>query len=139
MKKFVAIFSLIFIFAGQLVLAADNCATGGPNNDCYGLETSAPEDLLDSPSGGVAEIAGTLIGQVLAFVGVIFFGLVLYGGFKWMTAQGNVKQTEEARDIIVRAAIGLIIIFSAYAITSFIGDVAQNPEGTTTSATPSGT
>lgn len=125
MKKLIAIFSLIFIFAGQAVLAGPGCSPTNPKACSYGLEASAPDSIRGTTD--IPTLAGTLIGQVLAFVGVIFFALVLYGGFKWMNAKGNAKETEEARDIIVRAVIGLIIIFSAYAITSFIGGVAQNP------------
>ncbi|MEI8360566.1 MAG: hypothetical protein WCG01_00300 [bacterium] len=126
MKKIILLFSFIYILSGQVVLAVD-CVG---DKACYGLDASAP---ASSPIRGketdISVLAGTLIGQVLAFVGVIFFALILYGGFKWMTAQGNAKQAEEARDIMVRAALGLIIIFSAYAITAFIGDMAQNPGG----------
>jgi len=60
------------------------------------------------------------IAIILGLVGVIFLALIIYGGFLWMTAAGNEKQVETAKNIISRAAIGLIIIVLAYAITFFI-------------------
>jgi cytochrome bd-type quinol oxidase subunit 2 len=121
-KNLIILFSSIFALSSKVVLAADY--SGLVNK---GLDDTATEAKLQTTNTDVSAIAGQLIGQVLAFVGVIFFGLVVYGGFKWMTAQGNAKQADEARDTMVRAAIGLIIIFSAYAITAYVGGIAQDP------------
>ncbi|NTU98626.1 hypothetical protein HGA64_01295 [Candidatus Falkowbacteria bacterium] len=64
---------------------------------------------------------GKLIGQILSYVGVIFFVFIVWGGLKWMTAQGNDKQVAEAKELIINATIGLLVVLSAYAITNFIG------------------
>jgi hypothetical protein len=64
---------------------------------------------------------GTFIGGLLAFVGTLFFVLIIYAGLKWMLAMGNDQQIEQSKDLISAAVIGLIIVLSAYAITSFIG------------------
>ena len=61
-----------------------------------------------------------IIKRVLELLGFIFVVLMIYAGIIWMTAGGNEKQVEKAKNIISRAAIGLIIIVSAYAITYFI-------------------
>jgi hypothetical protein len=47
--------------------------------------------------------------------------LIIYAGFLWMTSGGNEKHTEQAKNILTSAIIGLIIVLSAYAITAFIG------------------
>ena len=65
---------------------------------------------------------GKIIGAVLSFVGVIFMVLIVYGGLTWMTASGNEKQVEKAKNLIVQAVIGLVVVLAAYAITKFIGD-----------------
>lgn len=63
---------------------------------------------------------GTIISVVLGFVGVIFLGLTLYGGFIWMIARGNEQEIEKAKKLIEAAVIGLAIVFAAYAITYFV-------------------
>ena len=40
----------------------------------------------------------------------------------WMTAAGNEAQVAKARTLIVAAIIGLLIVLSAYAITSYLAD-----------------
>ena len=65
----------------------------------------------------------------MAFIGVIFFVLMIYGGFLWMTARGNEQQVEKAKDLIISAVIGLIIIFAAYAITMYLGQIFGQTSG----------
>ena len=50
----------------------------------------------------------------------IFQILVLWGGFKWMTAAGEESKIEEAKKLMGGGVIGLIIILAAYAITAFV-------------------
>ena len=65
--------------------------------------------------------AGQIVGTVLSFVGVLFLILMIYAGILWMTAQGNDQQVAKAKGLLINGVIGLIIVFAAYAITSFIG------------------
>ncbi|HLC89998.1 MAG TPA: TrbC/VirB2 family protein, partial [Patescibacteria group bacterium] len=61
-----------------------------------------------------------IIRIVLGFVGIIAILIILYGGFVWLTSGGNAEKVETAKRILRNAVIGLIIIFSAFAIVSFI-------------------
>ncbi|NCF74983.1 MAG: hypothetical protein GWO87_00635 [Xanthomonadaceae bacterium] len=63
---------------------------------------------------------GRVIGLFLSFLGIIFFVLMIYGGFMWMTAGGNNDKVETAKKIIANATLGLIIVLSAYVITHLI-------------------
>ncbi len=90
----------------------------------YGLNQTLSVDGLNNALTKNSDLSitiGTIVGAVLAFVGVIFLILMIYGGFLWMTAQGNDQQVEKAKNLITAAIIGLIIIFAAYAITAYIG------------------
>ena len=62
----------------------------------------------------------TIIQVVLGLLGTIFVILMIYAGILWMTAGGNDTQVKKAQNIIQRAAIGLLIVVLAYAITYFI-------------------
>ena len=46
--------------------------------------------------------------------------IIVFAGYKYMTAGGNQEKTSEAMKSIMHAAIGLLIIVSAFAITVFI-------------------
>ena len=75
-----------------------------------------------TPAADLPTKIGQLVGSVLAFVGVIFLILMIYGGFKWMTARGSPEDVKKARDIITNAVIGLIIVSGAYLLVNFILD-----------------
>lgn len=70
--------------------------------------------------GDLDETIGAIINAALGFLGVIAVVIILFGGFKWMTASGNEEKVGEARKLIIAGIIGLAIILSAYAIASFV-------------------
>lgn len=93
-----------------------------------GLETTAREAEL--PETDLTVTIGRLIGIAFSLVGVIFFLLLLYGGFLWMTARGNEENVKKARDLLTAAIIGLIIVVAGYTISSFvIGALLDNQIG----------
>ena len=64
------------------------------------------------------------IGKVLniatVFLGVVFLGLMIYAGYLWMLARGNEQDIEKAKNIIIYAVIGLVVVLAAYAIVKLI-------------------
>src|SRR3989339_844915 len=83
-----------------------------------GLEAAAPQSLLNIYS--IPQAARILIDAALSLLGVIFIIMIILAGFKWMTASGDPKKVEEARDNIKNAVIGLAVVLAAYAITYFV-------------------
>jgi Zn-dependent protease with chaperone function len=61
-----------------------------------------------------------IIRTAMGLLGIIAVVIVLYGGFKWMTAQGDTKAVDEAKKVLIAGIIGLVIIVSAYAIATFV-------------------
>lgn len=86
----------------------------------FGLEETARAANLPRTGAGPAAVAGVITGYLLAFVGVIFFVLMLYGGIRWMTARGNEEQIKKAQELIKSAVIGVVIIFLSYVLTRFV-------------------
>ena len=65
---------------------------------------------------------GSIIKAALGFLGVVAIVIVLIGGFKYMVAGGSDEKVGDAKKWIISGIIGLAIILSAYAITSFVVD-----------------
>ena len=80
--------------------------------------------ISETPEGlstkTLSESIGSIINAVLALVGVIALGVILYGGFRWMTSAGNEESVGEAKKIITAGVIGLIIVIVAWAVVSFV-------------------
>jgi ABC-type Fe3+ transport system permease subunit len=64
----------------------------------------------------VAAVVEILL-RIGALAAVVF---VIYGGFQYMTSQGEPDKTSHARDTIVNALIGLTISVMAAAIVGFV-------------------
>lgn len=72
---------------------------------------------------GGPNVGNTIRNIVVFFVmlGVIFALIyLLYGGIVWITSRGEKTKVEEARDHIIAAVIGLIIIVLAVFILSIV-------------------
>lgn len=63
---------------------------------------------------------GTIIQYIIATLGIIIFILIIYAGFRWMTAQGNSEQIDEAKAWLRNGVIGLVLVMMAYGIALFI-------------------
>lgn len=93
---------------------ADNVMWAG-NADTYQAETGFGNEDPRS-------IAANIINIILGFLGILAVVLILFGGFKWMTAAGNEDKVSEAKKLLVAGVIGLIIILASYALAAFILD-----------------
>lgn len=61
-----------------------------------------------------------IIRFVLGLLGIVTLVMMLYAGYTWMISMGNQDAVAKAKKTIIRSAIGLGIILSAYAITNFV-------------------
>ena len=75
----------------------------------------------------------SLINVLLGFLGIIAVIIILWGGFKWMTAGGNEENVGEARSLIIAGIIGLAIIIASFAISRFVIQSFATATGSTVS------
>jgi hypothetical protein len=109
-KKIFITLAIITALVPAVTFAADTFGSGM-------LDSSAGHLGLQSDlSVGIAAVIKT----VLAVTGTIFLVLTIAGGIIWMTASGNDEKVNQAKKIIIAAAIGLAICLFAYTITSFV-------------------
>ncbi|MBI3290915.1 hypothetical protein HYZ76_01375 [Candidatus Falkowbacteria bacterium] len=108
MKKIAILttFSVMFALTALPILALE---TGLDYGTFTGLGT---KDIRE----GVMNVINVLLG----FLGILAIIIILWGGFRWLTSGGNEEKVGEAKKIITAGIIGLIIIFTAYAIASFV-------------------
>lgn len=86
--------------------------------------------------------AGNVVNRIFYAVGFLFFVLVVKAGINWMTARGDEEAVKKARETIIAAVIGLIIVVASYAITNLVTQRillqknAQVPAADTTQTSP---
>lgn len=106
----------LFVFM-VLAIALPAFAAPAPA-DPYGLGAVGTQTGLGQKD--LKATVGSIIKVALGFLGVVAIVIVLIGGFKYMIAGGSDEKTGEAKKYIISGIIGLAIILSAYAITSFV-------------------
>lgn len=106
-------------------------------DDAFGItqtQTAFDESGVGlSNENGPIQIITNIINIALGFLGLIAVGIILLGGFKWMTAAGNEDKTTEAKQLLGAGVIGLVIILAAWALATF---VIQQIYGATTGVAP---
>lgn len=116
-KKFATFAST---FGTGLAIAVPSVTRAADDLSTNDLGVDAIGNSIKLGSGDVRQTAARIINVALGFLGIIAVVIVLLGGFKYMVAGGNEEKTSEARKLIVSGIIGLAIILSAWAITSFV-------------------
>jgi hypothetical protein len=97
---------------------------------------------VNKPGGCIAAFAGAAINALVALFGAVFLGLIVYGGFRYLLSQGDKDAVKKARETIVNAIIGLLIVSISYAIADFVLTTmtsittAPTTTNTTTQTTP---
>jgi len=80
----------------------------GANNVNYGLT-----NILSTVS--------KVIGILTVVASIWFMFQILFAGYEWITAGGDAKKLGEARDQIVHAFVGLVIVVGAWSLTAVTG------------------
>jgi len=108
------------VFAQNAQSGTATSQTGGQNVQSGGPTPSA---TLSNPLGtnySIPELVGMIIKYILGLVGTLSLLMFIWAGFMWLTAQGNPDKVKKGRDTMLWAIVGLIIVFSSYAILSYV-------------------
>ena len=81
-------------------------------NDC-GTSTNSDENKL-------AATVSTLINLFSLAVGAVSVIMIIFGGFKYMTSGGSDDKTKDAKNTILYALVGLVIVVLAQTIVKFV-------------------
>ena len=117
-KKIIA-----FVIALAIMVPVAGVLAQKPQLSANTLGVGALDESLALSGGEGSDLRQTIaniINVALGFLGIIAVIIVLVGGFKYMVAGGEEQKTKDARGWIISGIIGLAIILSGWAITSFV-------------------
>lgn len=128
-KRFFIIFLSLALFSflltcGNVAFAASAIEQFKSSLETTGIRTGhAGVDGYQTGFFGnrtLPQAIGYLVGIGLSLMGVFFLVLIIYAGYTWMVARGNAPEVEKAKSTIINATMGLVIVLSAYGITTLI-------------------
>lgn len=106
--------SIFFVCAN---IAMADCSNTSTDDDTVCIENPLAVNGTD-PTPQI--IIGRVINATMGLVGSLALAMFIYGGFVWMLAAGNDQRVQKGKEILTWATIGLIVIFSSYALVRVI-------------------
>ena len=119
-KKLILLFIIFtFLFSTNLAFAACSNQTqaDGTVKLCNPLTGN---DTYNEATEGIPTLLGRIISSVLGVIGSLALVMFIYGGATWMLSGGNQEKVTKGKQILIWATLGLVIIFTAYALVKFV-------------------
>jgi len=113
MKKLAVIISLASYFTIAPTALATEALNACDKNGQFNV-------LCNLTAGNFGGIVGSAISLLFVIAVVVALFYLVYGGFRWLISTGDKGKVTEAREHIVAAIIGLVVIFLAYFIINIL-------------------
>lgn len=127
----VLVLALTFSFGASQARAAepniDKYAKCGVNftKDCETTTTADEDAKLESGTKKLNNTIANIINIFSLIVGTVSVIMIIYGGFRYVTAGGDSGNIGNAKNTILYAIVGLVIVAISQAIVQFaLGEVA---------------
>lgn len=134
-KKLLVIGAALLMAIGPFALPVAAFAQGADiegNLACGTTDLAVPngsKDCTGALSGGTTRINNIISDAINIFsiiVGIIAVIMIIVGGFKYITSGGDSGNITSAKNTIIYAVIGLVIVALAQFLVQFVLDKASN-------------
>lgn len=88
---------------------------------CEGIELTGGEcDTDGSAQEGIGNVVETIINILSLVVGAVSVIMIIIGGLRYVISGGDSNTTQSARNTIIYALVGLVIVIFAQIIVAFV-------------------
>lgn len=132
-SKLLVLSAFLFLavpFAAPVAVSAQDCTSGSTTaNDCIqgglcsGAQTltvAAGTQQCSEQDSGLQGIIKTVVNILSIIVGVVAVIMIIVGGFRYITSGGSAEGITAAKNTILYALIGLVIVALAQIIVRFV-------------------
>lgn len=85
-----------------------------------GVNSAKTDDMTSKPLTSQDGLINEIVNIFLYVVGVVAVVMVVYGGFRYITSGGDSNKLTSAKNTILYAVVGLVIVIFAYAIVNWV-------------------
>lgn len=103
-----------------------NCLAQGTNLDATGNGASCTNTNTDQGATNINNIIKTIINIFSLIVGIVAVIMIIVGGFRYITSGGDSGNVSSAKNTIIYAIIGLVIVALAQFIVQFVLNKVTN-------------
>ncbi len=80
----------------------------------------SPGDIGYQGPTSSTNLMNNILMPVYFWAGIIAVCFIVYGGFMYVLSSGDPSRVKKAKDTLLYAVIGLVVVLFAFAITKFI-------------------
>ncbi len=96
----------------QGIIYANICSSANADCACRDEGRCTLDDIL--------QVIANVMVFILAISGSLVLVLFVYGGIVWITSNGRPEKVQEGKMTMVRAVVGLVIVFGSYALVALL-------------------
>jgi len=109
-------------FAVLLVASSSHVMAQTAADVCLGVAAAGATCSEGSTGTTVNTVVGLVVNILSVLVGIAAVIMIIIGGFKYVTSAGDSSNVKSAKDTIIYAIIGLVVVAMAQMITGFVLD-----------------
>ncbi|MDO4773869.1 MAG: pilin [Candidatus Saccharibacteria bacterium] len=114
------IVTLAMVMAGATTLPMTAHAQLGKNSVCDGNNNSPVCANVNDGEAKVGSLVGTIVNVLLSITAIISVVMIIVGGIRYATSNGDAGSITGAKNTILYAVIGLVVSMFAYALVNFV-------------------
>jgi hypothetical protein len=99
----------------KLGAGSDESDSTGYNRSC-----TNPSDKSGNPQKGLESIIASAVNILTVIVGIVAVVMIIIGGFKYITSGGDAGGVTSAKNTIIYAIVGLVVVALAQFIVRFV-------------------
>jgi type IV secretion system pilin len=116
----------LLLFAGTFVAPMATVGAQTRDDVCRGVAAAGGSCTEQGASTTVDDIVGLAVNILSTIVGIVAVIMIIIGGFKYITSSGDSSNVQSAKNTILYAIVGLVVVALAQIITGFVLDRATN-------------
>ena len=116
-----SIFTLA-ILAGAVVLAGPDLALAANTDEVQNGINQVGGNDAGNGSAAFTNLLGNIINILLFIIGAVAVIMIIIGGIRYTTSNGDQGQVTSAKNTILYAIVGLVVAIMAFAIVNFVVD-----------------
>lgn len=94
------------------------------SGDCTSASSCVSQGVTKVGGSGTTKdfngIVKIIVNVLLFLIGIVSVVMIIFGGFRFVSSNGDPAQAKAARSTILYAVVGLILAIAAYAIVDFV-------------------
>lgn len=125
----IAVITMTILWSASVMLLPLQAQAGDVGTNATNTGTSTGTPSLPNPLGSndinLVKVVLRVLQIILAAVDIFALFMVILGGFEFLISAGNPNMVKKAKDTLIWAILGILVITLSYSVLKFIFEEVQ--------------